>query len=466
MQGKTKLICITTILVAILFLFGGLGCGLSSLVRKAEPPVVIVLSPANGTTVSQGQEITIQSQATGDKGIVRAELWANGTLVRTDASPLADGQTPFVVVQPWRSEIPGSHVLIVKAYDADGQVGESEPLMINVQEKTIAGGDVQPTAPLPTEPLPTQPLPTAPSATAPPATQPLPTASPTVLPTYTPLPTEPPPTEAPTETPPDSLPQIQVVSPASPHTMVLGGVVTVKMKATDDHGVARIELWADGILYRKDEVGGGQSVNWQMEWTPPALGTYVLEAKALDTKFQPSPAARLEVHVEQTVQPTPVVPVPYGPIWASLGGMESALGGPVGNPASRFYAGQEFEHGFMFWRDNPGGGEDWIYIIKWGVGDSQTAGDLWGWFTDTWQEGEPEYFCAEATPPNGPRRGFGKIWCARAEIRGDLGVAIQEEWGTDGGWHDFERGVMLWDAMNGRIFVLYHVDGDWQAFPD
>jgi hypothetical protein len=68
-------------------------------------------------------------------------------------------------------------------------------------------------------------------------------------------------------------------------------------------------------------------------------------------------------------------------------------------------------------------------------------------------------------PPSGPKRGFGKIWCERAEVRTNLGAAIEEEWGTDGGWLDFEHGVMLWDASNGRIFVLYE-NGTWQAFPE
>jgi hypothetical protein len=241
-------------------------------------------------------------------------------------------------------------------------------------------------------------------------------------------------------------------------------VVAVKMKATDDKGVTRIELWADGVLYRKDEVGGGKTVDWQMDWTPPALGSYVLEAKALDTKFQSSPVARLEISVEQA-EPPPTVPEPYGSIWAALGGMQSALGGPVGDPVSRFYAGQKFEHGYMFWRDNAGAADDWHYAIQWGPGDDQAAGTYWSRFVDDWQEGlDPEYSCVEATPPNGPVRGFGSVWCDRAEVRTALGAAIEQEAGTEGGWHDFEHGVMLRDAMNGRIFVLFS-DGTWQAFP-
>jgi len=446
MGGQTKRAWMAGGLFLAMLALSSLACDLPDFGR-AEPPAVTITAPASGSTVQQGQEIPVQSHTTDDEGVVRVELWADGVLVRVDASPVSSGQTPFVAIQPWRAEVPGSHVLIVKAYDADDEVGESPPVIVNVQEV------VGPTAEVETPSAPTEPPPTS---------------GPTELPPTEPPATELPPTGQPTEAPtgePDNVPQIQITSPSSPRTVPPGTTVRVKVKATDDHGVVRIELWADGLLYRKDAVGGGKAVDWEMEWTPPAMGTYVLEAKALDTQFQPSPVARLEIHVEQPAQPTPAVPDPYGAIWKSLGGMSSGLGGPVGDPVGRFYAGQQFEHGFMFWRDNAGATQDWIFAFRWGPGDDQTQGLYWSRFDDVWTEGDPEYACAEAVPPYGPKRGFGKIWCERAEVRTNLGAAIEEEWGKDGGWLDFEHGVMLWDARNGRILVLYE-NGTWQAFPE
>jgi hypothetical protein len=140
----------------------------------------------------------------------------------------------------------------------------------------------------------------------------------------------------------------------------------------------------------------------------------------------------------------------------------SRLGRPLGEQVDRYYAGQAFQHGFMFWRDNAAAALDWIYVIQWGPGDDPTAGLFWARFDDTWTDDSPEYFCDQTAPPYGPRRGFGKVWCQRTEVRHALGGAIEREWGEHGGWQDFEQGVKLWDAENDRTFVLYE-DGTWEA---
>ncbi|MGD8464441.1 MAG: Ig-like domain-containing protein [Anaerolineae bacterium] len=441
------------IVIGMLIVPTVLSCGLPRLARN-EAPSVTISAPASGAALQLGQEIAVQVQATDDRGVVRVELWINGMLERTDTSPDSTGQTPFLVVHGWRPEAPGSYVWSAKAYDAGELAGESEPVVVNVQGMEGAPADQQPTptppAPSPTALVPTQtPVPVIPTATVTPLS-PTATAS------------EPTPTATSTATMvPDAPPQIQIVAPANPHLMLAGSAVTLRLRATDDAGVSRIELWADGVLVRMDPVGDQAEVDWQMTWNPQSLGSHVLEVKALDTRFQVSPVARLEVQVESAPPPLSL-PDPYGVLWDWLGGSEGPLGDPVGEAVQRFYAGQRFEHGFMFWRDNAGATEDWIYAIQWGPEDLQIQGSSWSRFVDLWTEAEPEYSCTEATPPNGPKRGFGKVWCDRAEILAGLGAAVEEEWGANGGWHDFEHGLMLWDAKNGRIFILFD-DGTWQA---
>jgi len=416
---------------------------------SGQPPVVAIVVPQAGTTVQKGQTVDVQSQAVDEKGVTRVELWADGTLVRSDASAQAAGQTVFSVSQPWLPAVPGSHAIMVKAYDADNLVTESSVLIVNVQASPVALATATgEAAPLSTVPLP---QPTAQPPTSEPTTRPTdipPTVPPTVAPTAVPA----------APTPVDKPPSLELLSPASPYTTQPGSDLTLKLRATDDKGVTRIELWADGKLYRKDEVGGGKTVNWVMDWTPPALGTYVLEVKALDTKFKPSPVRRLEVRVEPAV----TLPPPYDDIWAQMGGAAGALGMPLGDVVLRPAAGQEFEHGYMIWRDNATG-QDRIYVIVWGPGGSQQAGDLWGQFSDTWVEGvDPELSCAQAVLPNGPKRGFGKVWCTVAGMRSDLRAAIEIEAGYDGGWLDFEHGTAIWDRRHNRAFVLLH-SGEWQA---
>lgn len=415
-----------------------------------QPPAVTIVAPATGITVQAGQAIDVQSQAMDDKGVTRVELWADGALVRSDASAQAEGQTPITASQPWQSSVPGSHALTVKAYDAEGRMSQSTVVMVNVADIPVALATA--TSEPPASPEPTQPAPE-------------PTSEPPALPTAVP------PTSAPTPVPPasptsppsptDQAPKLQLLSPASPYQTSPGSQVTVRVKATDDKGVTRIELWADGQLYRKDEVGGGKSVTWEIKWTPPALGTYVLEVKALDTRFKPSPVARLEVRVEQGASPIDLPP-PWDELWAQMGGTAGALGMPVGQVTLRPSAGQEFENGYMIWRDNETG-HDRIYAIRWGPGGSQAAGTLWGQYEDTWVEGtDPELSCAQAVLPNGPKRGFGKVWCANAAMRQDLGAAVEVEAGYDGGWLDFQHGTAVWDRRHNRAFVLLF-SGEWQA---
>ena len=38
---------------------------------------------------------------------------------------------------------------------------------------------------------------------------------------------------------------------------------------------------------------------------------------------------------------------------------------------------------------------------------------------------------------------------------------MEEEWGEQGGYQDFQGGVMLWTPREGGIYVLLH-RGDWR----
>ena len=237
------------IMMGMLLVSTMVSCSLPRLARN-EAPSVTISAPASGARFALGEESAVQVQATDDRGVVRVELWLNGALVRTESSPDPDGQTPFLVMHGWVPAAAGSYVWSAKAYDADEQMGESDPVVVDVQPQEEPPADQQPTstpagAP-PKDTPPTQtPTPVPPSATS---TRVLPTATSTA-----PVPTN---TATPVVTkPPDNPPQIVLVAPTSPHTMLAGSTLTVRVRALDDVGVSRIELWADGVLYRMDEVG-------------------------------------------------------------------------------------------------------------------------------------------------------------------------------------------------------------------
>lgn len=80
------------------------------------------------------------------------------------------------------------------------------------------------------------------------------------------------------------------------------------------------------------------------------------------------------------------------------------------------------------------------------------------------QEGDPEYPCADANTPSQspptPKRGFGTMWCDIPAIRNGLGNALDAERAFTGTMQTFSAGFML-ATDSGTIFVFYD-DGSWE----
>jgi len=181
------------LLVGFLIL-AALACTLPWPRREAKPSVVIA-SPPSGTTVEVGQEVIIQSTSADARGVTKVELWVDEALVHTDSSPVAKGQTPFSVLQPWTPLSPGEYTIVVKAHNAAGQVGESEAITLRAVE-VIA--EATPTPSLEATETPTlvvaspTPTPISPTPTSTPTpTGVTPTPTDTATPTSTPTATSP-----------------------------------------------------------------------------------------------------------------------------------------------------------------------------------------------------------------------------------------------------------------------------------
>ncbi|MBN1954331.1 MAG: hypothetical protein JW900_04685 [Anaerolineae bacterium] len=200
---------------------------------------------------------------------------------------------------------------------------------------------------------------------------------------------------------------------------------------------------------------GNYRGDWRLE-TPDGLqfgpNIYVRIVVAAATVVPPSPV------------PTPLVPpvvAPFDGAWEAVGGMGGPLGYPTGEAVLDWWeADQLFERGLMYWQDTGGYPANYVYVLYYGAGTDPTAGS-WERYEDTWVEGMEEYTCPAATPPNGPKRGFGKVWCDHPSVRNDLGNAIEPEAGFYGGFQNFEGGRMLWSSRLDAVYVLFN-DGSWE----
>ncbi|MGQ9501264.1 MAG: Ig-like domain-containing protein [Anaerolineae bacterium] len=154
--------------------------------RVAEQPAgggpsVVISSPRPGQVVQVNQPIQVSSTSTDPDGIQKVELWVDGALSRVDINP--DVNSPYIVAQTWQSDKVGSPVFVVKAFDARGNVGQSEPVVITVEAASTATPlpvvQVTPATTAPLLPPPTTMLPTmlSPTMTVPPTLVP-PSATP------------------------------------------------------------------------------------------------------------------------------------------------------------------------------------------------------------------------------------------------------------------------------------------------
>jgi hypothetical protein len=134
--------------MCLIILFASLGllaCDLStvtSLALGSSKPQITIQAPLAGAQFREGDNVPVQSTATDKAGIVRVELSVDGAVVRSDAPPIAQGQTSFSVIQTWKATA-GNHTLSVRAFNASSAA--SDPALITI---TVTAGAA--TIPAPT----------------------------------------------------------------------------------------------------------------------------------------------------------------------------------------------------------------------------------------------------------------------------------------------------------------------------
>ena len=89
------------------------------------PPTARILAPYAGQKLKAGgAAFTLQAEARDSTGVQRVEFWMDDLLVGERLS------APFTF--PWQP-LPGSHTLVIKAYDLAGNPAESAQLTFTVE---------------------------------------------------------------------------------------------------------------------------------------------------------------------------------------------------------------------------------------------------------------------------------------------------------------------------------------------
>jgi Tol biopolymer transport system component len=92
---------------------------------------VQIVSPADGSTASEGETVIIQTTATG-AGLTKAELWVDEAMIESGTYPGGVGMTTWSMIHQWVSQGQGRHQLSVKVYDLSGRVVASPSIVVGV----------------------------------------------------------------------------------------------------------------------------------------------------------------------------------------------------------------------------------------------------------------------------------------------------------------------------------------------
>ena len=383
----------------VTLLAASLACSIG---QKATPatggPTVTLTSPLPGQTAPVGESVAVNSTSVDVDGVQRVELWVDGAPVRVDTNPA--GGSPYIVSQPWQSNAPGAHVILVKAFDAQGVEGQSQPVVITL----AAAAQTTPESTLAAQVSPTPGGEGAPSPTLAPTWTP--TLSP-LLPTWTPTPTP---------SQPTGTPMIMCTPPPCK---------------------------AGEVYYCPGECPGGCGAQCA---TPTPTAT--------PPNFTPT---GIELHSI------------FKPVWDKPE-VKNYLGYPTkAASGNRHYARQYFERGYLYWWENEPGASSVIWAVEMPQPAAKQGYRWTGPYENTWQEGDDPYLCSAArSNPNGPTRGFGKLWCDHPDIAQAIGGAREPEKGTGdsanyGVVQSFQGGVMLYSPLDREVWVLLN-GGAWQRY--
>ncbi|MCJ7514055.1 MAG: LysM domain-containing protein, partial [Anaerolineales bacterium] len=143
-SGCVKLGVILTLLLGALglvagcaFVFVGYSLRQQRQVRaQFAPPTVLVTDPASGVSAPAESYLGVSATAMGMSPIISVELWLDGELKETQSSDQPEGLSPFYANFGLLVPSEGSHMLFVRAVDANGVIGQSLPISVVGEPKS------------------------------------------------------------------------------------------------------------------------------------------------------------------------------------------------------------------------------------------------------------------------------------------------------------------------------------------
>lgn len=113
-------------------------------------------------------------------------------------------------------------------------------------------------------------------------------------------------------------PAITITSPHNGDQVIVGQAVNIESLALDDEGIARVELWVDGVRERSDEfapAASSASLELAQQWMPTSAGRYKISVRAFNLEGVGSDAAivLIEAVAAQSAAAVPPTPTPTVP---------------------------------------------------------------------------------------------------------------------------------------------------------
>ncbi len=104
--------------------------------NNTTPPQVSILAPTSPQNLSLGAQINVQVVASDEAGVTQIQMLVDNQLYSQTRSPNPEGQNPFSATFIYAANAAGTHTILLRAVDVAGNVGDSNPLTVNVADNT------------------------------------------------------------------------------------------------------------------------------------------------------------------------------------------------------------------------------------------------------------------------------------------------------------------------------------------